>query len=108
MVIIPRSDSYFNRCKSNLKFLENSMLEIPTIGQSFTTKDSPYEINPQDAEHLLLATDTESWIAQIENLITNKELRLELGKKAHDYVVENYSIEKLAQKWVDAYKSLFK
>ena len=107
MVIIPRSDSYFNRCKSNLKFLENSMLEIPTIGQSFPTGDSPYEINSADKDYLLLATDTASWIAQIETLITNKELRRELGKKAHNYVAENYSIEKHAHRWADAYKSLF-
>ena len=107
MVIIPRSDSYFNRCKSNLKFLENSMLEIPTIGQSFLTKDSPYEINPEDAKHLLLATDTESWIFQIEQLIANKELRREMGRQAKEYVVENYSIEKLAHLWKLAYDTLF-
>jgi len=108
MVIIPRADSLFNRCKSNLKFLENSMLEIPTIGQSFSTGDSPYEINPEDAKHLLLATDTASWIEQIEKLIADKELRRDIGKKAKEYVEENYSIEKNAYKWEDAYKSLLK
>ncbi len=108
MVIIPRSDSLFNRCKSNLKFLENSMLEIPTIAQSFPTGDSPYELDPEDAKHLILATDTASWIEQIEKLIADKELRLELGRKAHEYVEEKYSIEKNAHKWVDAYNSLFK
>lgn len=106
MVIIPRSDSYFNRCKSNLKFLECSMLEVPVIGQSFPTGDSPYEADPEDAKYVLLATDTESWIAQIEKLIANKELRHELGKKAHDYVSEKYSIENNAHLWADAYKSL--
>ena len=107
MVIIPRSDSYFNRCKSNLKFLENSMLEIPTIGQSFPTGDSPYEVNPEDAKHLLLATDTNSWIEQIEKLINDKELRISMGKKAKEYVLENYSIEKLGHLWKDAYSKLF-
>lgn len=108
MVIIPRYDSVFNRCKSNLKFLENSMLEIPTIGQSFPTKDSPYEVNPEDAEHLLLATDTESWIAQIETLIANKELRRDMGRKAKEYVEKAYSIENNAHKWEEAYSMLFK
>ncbi len=108
MVIIPRSDSLFNRCKSNLKFLENSMLEIPTIGQSFPTKDSPYEVDPEDAKYLLLATDTASWIEQIEKLINNKGLRREMGSKAHEYVENKYSIEKNAHLWADAYKSLFK
>jgi len=107
MVIIPRYDSIFNRCKSNLKFLENSMLEIPTIGQSFPTKDSPYEVNPEDAEHLLLATDTESWIAQIETLISNKELRRDMGKRAKEYVEEKYSIENNAHLWESAYQTMF-
>lgn len=106
MVIIPRADSYFNRCKSNLKFLESSMLEIPVIGQSFSDGQSPYEVNPEDAKHLLLATDTQSWIEQIEKLINDKQLRLDMGKKAREYVEENYSIEKNAHKWVDAYKPL--
>jgi glycosyltransferase involved in cell wall biosynthesis len=105
-VIIPRADSYFNRCKSNLKFLENSMLEIPSVCQSFSTGDSPYEQNPSDKEYLLLATDTASWIEQIEKLINDKELRREMGKKAHEYVEREYSIEKHASKWKDAYSKL--
>lgn len=107
MVIIPRSDSYFNRCKSNLKFLESSMLEIPVIGQSFETKDSPYEVNPEDAQYVLLATDTASWIEQIEKLINDKELRLKMGKEAREYVQEVYSIERNANKWKEAYETLF-
>lgn len=83
------------------------MLEIPTIGQSFSTKDSPYEVNSKDAKHLLLATNTESWIFQMEQLITNKESRREMGRKAKEYVVENYSIEKNAPLWREAYESLF-
>lgn len=106
MVIIPRSDSYFNRCKSNLKFIESSMLETPVVAQSFPTKDSPYEVNPEDAKHVLLATDTESWIAQIEKLITDKELRRKMGKEAKEYVENAYSIEKNGHLWVEAYNTL--
>jgi len=104
MVIIPRFDSYFNRCKSNLKFLENSMLEIPTIGQSFPTNDSPYEQNPEDAKHLLLAKNTEEFISQIEKLIADKGLREKIGKDAYNYIKENYDISKKAHLWVEAYK----
>jgi glycosyltransferase involved in cell wall biosynthesis len=106
MVIIPRFDSYFNRCKSNLKFLENSVLEIPTIAQSFSTGDSPYEQNVEDKKHLLLAGNTEEFIQKIELLIANKEERLRLGKDAREYVLENYTIEKNAYKWQDAYSNL--
>jgi hypothetical protein len=34
LIIIPRADNYFNRCKSNLKFLEASMFEIPVVAQA--------------------------------------------------------------------------
>ena len=41
IMMIPRKDNYFNKCKSNIKFLEASMCEIPVITNYF--KDSPYE-----------------------------------------------------------------
>jgi len=104
-VIIPRADTYFNRCKSNLKFLENSALEIPTIAQSFLTGDSPYQ-GEEDAKHLLLAGTQEEWVAQIEKLIADKELRRKLGAEAKAYVLAKYDINKPenSNKWVEAYK----
>ena len=107
MIIIPRFDSYFNRCKSNLKFLENSMLKISTIGQGFSTNDSPYQIDSDDAKHMIIATDTQSWIDAIEDLINNKEKRVKMGEEAYNYVKEKYSIEANAYKWKQAYESLF-
>ena len=108
MCIIPRYDNLFNRCKSNLKFLENSVLEIPTIGQSFPTHDGPYEQNPEDSKHLLLASNTEEFIEQIEKLIADKELRQKIGKDAKEYVLANYDINdpKNYLKWRDAYQTL--
>ena len=106
MVIIPRYNSLFNRCKSNLKFLENSMFEIPSIGQAFSTGDSPYQQNPEDQKYLLLADTFEEWITQIEKLITDKELRQEMGRKAKEYVEANYDINKNSYRWVEAYSKL--
>jgi len=110
MVIIPRKDSLFNRCKSNLKFLENSALAIPTIAQSFATGDSPYQQNPEDAKHLLLADGTEAFVSQIEKLIADKELRRNIGKDAREYVLANYDINNPinSNKWVEAYSKLLK
>jgi glycosyltransferase involved in cell wall biosynthesis len=106
LMIIPRHDNYFNRCKSNLKFLEASMFEIPVIAQGFADGKSPYQVNPEDAKHLTIILDNKDWIPEIEKLINDKEKRLEIGKKAHEYVLKNYNIEDKAQKWVDAYKSI--
>ena len=108
MCIIPRYDNQFNRCKSNLKFLENSVLEIPTIAQAFSTGDSPYQQNPEDQKHLLLAGNTEEFIAQIEKLIADKDLRRSIGKDAREYVLANYDINdpKNYLKWRNAYQTL--
>lgn len=101
--IIPRADNYFNRCKSNLKFLEMSMLEIPCIAQGFPTNDSPYEVDEDDAKHMIIVKENENWIPEIEALIKDKERRIEMGSKAREYVENKYNIEKNCFKWEEAY-----
>jgi glycosyltransferase involved in cell wall biosynthesis len=104
--IIPRQDNYFNRCKSNIKFLESSMLEVPCIAQGFPDGKSPYQVNPEDAKHMLIANTFEDWIKHIEDLIENKDKRIEIGKNAREYVEENYDINKHANLWENAYGKL--
>lgn len=106
-MVIPRADNYFNRAKSNLKFLEASMFEIPCIAQGFEDGKSPYQVNPEDQKHLVLVTDNTQWIPEIEKLIENKELRRQMGKDAHDYVLANYNIEDKAHLWEEAYQKMF-
>lgn len=107
MMIIPRADNYFNRCKSNLKFLEASMLEIPVIAQGFPDKQSPYEIDPDDAKHMVIVTDNNKWVEEIENLVNNADLRRDMGERAKEYVENRYSISNNAHLWVEAYQSLY-
>lgn len=102
--IIPRKDTYFNRCKSNLKFLESSMLEIPVIAQGFPDGKSPYQ--GVDEPYMMIATTTEDWIEKIEVLIKSKELRRKIGREAREYVEANYDIETQAHLWEDAYSKL--
>lgn len=97
IMLIPRKNSYFNKCKSNIKFLEASMLEIPVITNYF--KGCPYE---KDKDYIILATD---WLSDIEKL-TDKKLRRNIGQKAHNYVLSNYNINNLKDLWVKAYESI--
>ncbi len=106
IMLIPRSDSYFNRCKSNLKFIESSMLEIPIIAQGFEDGLSPYQVNPEDSKYMKIVIDNNDWIPAIEELIAVKEKRREMGRKAREYVEKNYNIEDHAHKWEDAYGSI--
>lgn len=103
MMLIPRRDNYFNRCKSNVKFLEAAMCEIPVIAQSFD--NGPYEEIRPDLG--VLIKDNSKWEEEIEWLIKNKEVRRRLGRQAREYVLKNYDIRQHAHKWAEAYKSLF-
>lgn len=107
IMLIPRADTYFNRAKSNLKFLEASILEIPVVAQGFEDGLSPYQVNPEDSKHMLIAMNEQEWIDKTLYLIDNKDKRIELGKKAREYVITNYNIADNAHKWADAYKKLW-
>lgn len=99
IALIPRINNYFNKAKSNIKFLEMSMLEIPCIVSDF--KDSPYS---QDM-HLLKCKNLQDWYNNIE-FLGEKRTRREIGKEAKKYVLENYNINKLAHLWEDNYKKI--
>ena len=101
VAIIPRKDSYFNQCKSNLKFLEMSLLKIPVIAQGIAT----YE---QDKDYLTLVYDNANWYNEIINSKNNYSEYKKLAEKAHDYVLENYNIKTYAQEWVKQIEYLCK
>lgn len=95
IAMIPRKDSYFNRCKSNLKFLEHSLLRIPVIAQGFSSKDGPYDA---EAEYMTVVYDN-NWIDPINDIKANPEKYQTLADTAHDYVLKNYNIKKYAKEW---------
>jgi len=107
IMLIPRVENYFNKCKSNVKFLEAAMCEIPVIAQSFTTGDSPYDFDI-DGENGLLAETVQDWMIQTEILIASKTIRRGVGKRAREYVLANYDIKDHAYKWEQLFNELTK
>lgn len=106
LMLIPRVDNYFNRAKSNLKWLEASMFEIPCIVQGFADGKSPYQVNPEDGKYCKIMMPGEDWIPVIEEMIKDKDARENMGKRAHAYVLENYNIETKGHLWEEAYKTI--
>ena len=106
IAIAPRADNYFNRCKSNLKFLEVSLFGIPFIGQAFPDELGPYQVNPEDRKYLKLATTEDDWCNILEEAIAHIPEYKEMGKKAKEYVLNEYDINKHAHKYVEFYQSL--
>jgi len=107
LMLIPRRENHFNKCKSNVKYLEASMLEVPVIAQGFTDGNSPYDpdLNGQNG---ILIKDNADWYDAVMEMVGNKAKREIMGHTAKQYVLDNYQIKYHAYKWEEAYKTLFK
>lgn len=103
IMLIPRRDTYFNKCKSNIKYLEASMLEIPVVASTF--ENSPYNII-EDGKTGFLAKDKEEFKQKTEILINDKDLRRTMGKSAKEYTLKNFNIDDKGSLWEDAYSKL--
>jgi glycosyltransferase involved in cell wall biosynthesis len=105
LAIIPRNDSYFNRCKSNVKFLEMSLLKIPVLAQGFTDGQSPYQ---QDEDYLTIVVDNKDWYNKIINIKNDYKTYSNLAEKAHNYVLSEYNIATYCYEWTKQIEQLCK
>lgn len=96
LAIIPRKDHYFNECKSNLKYLEMSLLSIPVLAQAFPSGKSPYQ---QDSPYCTLVMDNNEWYNTIIFIKENYATYKNLSKQARDYVLKEYNIKNYAKTW---------
>lgn len=103
MMLIPRRENHFNKAKSNVKFLEAGMLEIPVIAQSF--ENAPYEEIISGVNGILVKNDKD-WLRAITELVNDKEKRRTIGRNAHQYVLDNYDISNHYKEWEEVYQTL--
>lgn len=99
--LCPIMDNKFNRCKSNLKYLQGGVLGIPSI----CSKLPPYGC-VQDGVDGLLADSPESWLACLDALIENSEMRRDIGEKARAKVVSEYDMSKNYMNWVKMFQKV--
>lgn len=97
--IAPIIDDQFNRGKSNIKWMEASMLGLPTVA----SKVYPYENSIKHSETGFLARNTENWVFYLSKLIENKELRETMGKDAKKAVLKDYNVKN----YLEDYTKLF-
>lgn len=85
IAIVPLVDSAFNRCKSNLAYLEFSALKIPTV------------ISPVENQKGMVTMEAQSnydWYNALEKLIKDEKYRKSQGEKAYEFVKKNYNVHK--------------
>lgn len=88
--LAPLVDTEFNRCKSNLRWLEASALRIPVVAS---------KVEPYKNTNALLCRSTKEWVDAISTLIENEKTRNEIGREAYRMVRKDYSIIKVSKKY---------
>jgi glycosyltransferase involved in cell wall biosynthesis len=97
--IAPLRDLEFNRCKSNLRWLEASALKIPTVASDVES----YK-NIEHGKTGFLVKEEDGWVECLSKLIENENLRKEIGNNAYKYIRENYNVERVANCYLDVLK----
>lgn len=105
--LAPLVDMPFNRCKSNIKFLEYAACGVPIIASDI----EPYTKTIKEGETgLLIPTEKQkvnkAWYQAIKTLIQNRELRLTLAENANKFARQNFDIAVNIHQWNEAYKEI--
>ncbi len=95
IALAPLRDNSFNRCKSNLKFLEYSAIGIPGVFSDL----SPYLGTVTEGRNGFMANDLVDWEAKLENLIGDPTKRHSLAAAAQADVKQNWMLSNNADKW---------
>lgn len=79
----------FCECKSQLKYHESALVEVPTV--SSTTQ--PYKEAIHENKTGYCADDFDSWYKNISCLINDKGKRIVMGREAKYHVIAKYSVD---------------
>ena len=103
--IAPLENTIFNRCKSDIKFLDYSALGVPGI----YSRVPSYKETIHHLETGYLVENTPSaWTEALAELLTNNELRTQLAFNAQEYVFSKRTLLHNATHWREAIFSIIK
>lgn len=101
IAVAPLVGSRFNRCKSNIKFLEFGFLGIPGVYADL----EPYRSSVVHGETgFLCGEDTGSWRHALTSLIEVPGLRHRIGGKARAVVRGSWMLDQHKEEWLRAYR----
>jgi len=89
--VAPLRDNYFNRAKSNLRYLEYAACSTPTVSSNV----EPFK---HDFVGIIAETDLE-WESTLQELIDNEEWRLKLGGLAYDSARQMFNLDDIAKQY---------
>ena len=99
--LAPLQPTEFNKCKSNIKWMEYAIADVPGVYSPTVYNHESFEPNLG-----LVANNEEQWYRCIKNLITVPDLGKGIVDSAHRLVQRKYDLSREVQKWAKAYQSL--
>lgn len=102
IAIAPLLDTKFNQCKSNIKWLESSMLGIPMV----LSDVKPYSDSVRNYKTGYLASNTAQWVKYLSWLIESPQKRKQIGQEAKKEVLANWTIERQLPKYTSLFEKL--
>ncbi|MCX6705411.1 MAG: glycosyltransferase, partial [Candidatus Woesebacteria bacterium] len=100
--IAPIADTRFNEAKSAIKFLEASMVGIPTVA----SKVGPYKDAIIHGETGFVAKKYNDWRKSLGRLVENAKDRKEIGNNAKEYTMKNWTFDTNIWRWREAYMKI--
>ena len=100
--LAPLLPTEFNRCKTNIKFLEYAIAEVPGVYSNVV-----YEHRDFDPKFGLVADKPDQWYRSIKHLIVYPERRKEIASGSYSLVKRKYDLEKNIHKWQETYDNLY-
>ncbi|WP_457570765.1 glycosyltransferase family protein [Desulfovulcanus sp.] len=88
--LAPLEDNGFNRCKSNIKWLEYSACAAAGIYSDLP----PYKDVQSGRDGLLVGNSQKEWREALEFLICNKKERIKMGYMARKRVMDEFTLNK--------------
>jgi len=97
--VAPLKDSAMSRGKSNLRWLEYSMLKVPTVASDTV----PF----RGIDNIFLVSEPEDWERQLAYLVESPEARKSLGEAAYAEALTKFSQEAVSRDLFSSFKDLF-
>jgi processive 1,2-diacylglycerol beta-glucosyltransferase len=99
LAIAPLEEDSFTRCKSDIKFLDYSILGIPGI----YSRGAVYGKSIHHLETGYLAeNNAQSWTEALDLLLNDDSLRKRMGRRAQEYTLSTRTLQQCAPDWLKA------
>jgi glycosyltransferase involved in cell wall biosynthesis len=93
--LAPLKNNIFNAAKSNIKWMENALIGMPTVASNIEAYSGTI-ISGQDG---FLCNTQQDWITSIEKCLDDGQMRKQMVGKARHRVRSEFNIKDVAQTW---------